>query len=322
MKTNAGEIVALLDDLRGAAWLPQHAKDWPGRVFHFTNVTNAAGIIQAGAIRSRERITASGSLSIDSADPDVVANAPWAHSFVRLYFGARTPTQYHMEGIRPVNQRVRHGAHCPVPVFFVFDAASLLTRDECEFTNGNLSSPGAVRGGSAAFLRGLPFKDIYHRGVITGRKPEIVFARCAEVLIPDVLDLTDVVSVVCRTGAERRTLLHLIGGELAALWRQKIRTERPGEHFFQRHWFYVEEVALLNGTLGITLNKPCDLRREATVEFTGGRRAQAVKEGSPALKVDRYRIEGDPGRILVECRIVDSLAFRGYVDGRGTVLAG
>jgi hypothetical protein len=177
---------------------------------------------------------------------------------VRLYFGPRTPTQYRNEGIRPSQELTSEGAHCPVPVFLLFDSQELLTQKGVFFTNGNFAYHGQDQfemGDSADFLSGLPFEAIYHRGIIHGDQDErslITFHRHAEVLVQDELGLDSLKWIVCRTGPERDTLLSLLKKD-AKSWESVIRLEGVSENFFERRGTYVEKVVFSQSRLTFTL---------------------------------------------------------------------
>src|SRR5690349_18760009 len=72
----------------------------PQYVYHFSHVSNAADILNAGAILSRAECSRIGLRRHDSASPSVILNTPEDKKrFVRLYFRPQTPTQWHCEGI-------------------------------------------------------------------------------------------------------------------------------------------------------------------------------------------------------------------------------
>ena len=145
VKQDGQRIVAKLDDLvrryKGDArsW-------WANFVFHYAELQNAISILETGALYSRDEATNRGLLSTDSASASVLASTSDAYkSYVRLYFRPKTPTQYSNEGIRP-HDAIVHDAHCPVPVFLLFDSRDVLTRTSTRFSNGSLAgySPGRV----------------------------------------------------------------------------------------------------------------------------------------------------------------------------------
>lgn len=139
-------ILLWSERLRGLSW-------WPRYVYHFTDVNNAGHIIETGQLFSRTACERQGLMVVDNANIDIIQQTRPEHlDFVRLYFRPRTPTQYRNEGIRPLGQRDSGGAHCPIPIFFCFDALGVLSMDNTEFSNGNLASYDAVRGSSKEFF--------------------------------------------------------------------------------------------------------------------------------------------------------------------------
>jgi hypothetical protein len=315
VKPDAPEILAVLDELCHASWLGRGRANWPNNLYHFADVRNAANILLAGAIHCRTHAVESGLLLVDSADQEVIADSTWAHGFARLYFGPRTPTQYHMEGIRPVAGR-RHGAHCPIPVFFVFDSRSLLVRDDCQFSNGNVASPYHQIGSDAAFFRQLPFRDIYHRGVYTARGPEITYARNAEVLFERTLDLSSLRAVVCRTGPERETLLGLLGRDQARVWKSRIRLEAADEGLFERRWYFVRDISLHGEIIHVQMS-PGSERQPQHLEYIqpGGQRGTLQPTVTGMGRVT-YHLPEPADSVAVKLTLIDSMAYRGKLTRR------
>jgi hypothetical protein len=140
-----------------------------------------------------------------------------------------------------------------VPVFFVFDAKPMLTREAARFSNGNLASPGAQLGKTATFFRNPPWDAIYHdealRDPIT--KSSIIFHRNAEIVFPDAVDLDDLREVVCRSGPEMDSLLFGLGSSRPR-WQDMIRVRRRDERLFFWEWTYIESVAPLENELVLT----------------------------------------------------------------------
>ena len=113
---------------------------WPRYVYHFTDVHNAASIIQSGCLYSREEAVRRGLMRVDNASLEIIKQTRPEHlKYARLYFRPRTPTQYRNEGIRPISQR-ELGAHCPIPIYFCFDALTVLAQNDTEFSDGNMAS--------------------------------------------------------------------------------------------------------------------------------------------------------------------------------------
>ena len=117
-----------------------HLSWWPQFVYHFTDVRNAASILQSGSLYSRAEVMRLGLMQVDNASSEVVSQTRSERlKFARLYFRPRTPTQFRNEGIRPRGQQ-EMDAHCPVPVYFCFDALTTLAADDTLFSDGNMAS--------------------------------------------------------------------------------------------------------------------------------------------------------------------------------------
>jgi hypothetical protein len=115
-----------------SSWLPKY-------LYHFADVQNAAQILQSGELLSRNEAVRRSVMKNDNASSQVISVTALRHmDHARLYFRPRTPTQYHNEGIRPLAARGL-GAHCPVPIFLVFDLVETLCLDGMMFSNGNLA---------------------------------------------------------------------------------------------------------------------------------------------------------------------------------------
>ncbi|MCP5054291.1 MAG: DUF4433 domain-containing protein, partial [bacterium] len=122
---------------------------------------NAKKILADGFLYSREQLERERQILTDIASPRIIGTtSPKWKKYIRLYFRPRTPMQYSNEGIRP-KDKLEYGAHCPVPVVFVFDAPGLLTLPETEFSNGNLRAKDVMVDDSVDFYLSLPFNKIY-----------------------------------------------------------------------------------------------------------------------------------------------------------------
>lgn len=249
--------------LRSASWLGPARKWWPGFIFHFTDVVNAVKIIEAGKLLCRHQAQ----IGRDSASSQVIdqTDEVWK-GYVRLYFRPRTPTQYRNEGFRPQSRLGLLGAHCPMPVFFLFDALTLLTAAPTKFSDGNLAANDTRVGEDAAFLESIPFEKVYHDGPLgETEKRNIVYHRHAEVLVPGELDLTGLKWIVCRSEAELRTLRCLLS---ATSWEAYYARTVIKRHLFNRTWNFVETAELeqskvtLRFTRAPSASGPFDARLE------------------------------------------------------------
>jgi hypothetical protein len=252
--------------------IQQHVKDWcqklgsdparrwwPKYVYHFTDVQNAARILGSGVLLSRERALSQNLMASDNACASVIARTEQARlQFVRLYFRPRTPTQYRNEGIRPEARRWRPDggspAHCPVPVFFCFDAVPVLSADATQFSTGSLAHDECEFGDSRDLFQRIPFEMVFHQG---GYPPELRasynFRRHAEVLVPHQLPLAgNLRVVVCRSTAERQTLLQLLPSGTREQREGDVRLGFEG--LFERKWTFVESVSVIDEGLAFQFN--------------------------------------------------------------------
>jgi hypothetical protein len=110
-------------NLNGFAYA--HRAKWPRRLFHHAPVENAAQILIDGELLSR--VDSAQRRARDVAGPGVIGARDKAHQFARLYFRPRTPTQYHIEGIRKQGEcAFGEEALAPVLIMLVFHARSII----------------------------------------------------------------------------------------------------------------------------------------------------------------------------------------------------
>lgn len=313
-KADSAAIISHIDFLRAEPWLGEQRAHWPDFVWHYSEIENVAKILLGGRIYSREQLIARGIITTEIAQRAIIDQSDWCHPYVRLYFRPCTPTQHAIEGIRRPEEIIRN-AHCPAPVFLLFDSRDLLTRANCEFTDCNFARFGYDKGDTAKFLSGLNFRDIYHdapTGALTSdRKRTIIGARCAEVLFRDELDLDSLKEVVCRTPAERSTLLRLLGGE-ARQWHPIVRVARPNERIFFREYTYVKEVRLLEDSVQLEFSRRAGppIPFEAVVTLSDG----SVRRYSNHLNTQRLKLNlsAPETRVRVELRLAGALAYLGH----------
>ena len=251
LKPDAEVIKQFLNDLGQKEWVKRSERHWwPRFVFHYSDIRNAIKILQDGHLRCRKYLEDHDALPVSSGSPTVLAGTNTAvKGCVRLYFRPKTPTQFHVEGIRSQSvlsvSRFRD-AHCPVPVFFLFDSADVLARADSWFSDGNLGSTRARILSSAAQLEQLPWRRIYHTGAFDPASPEdsdIVFRRCAEIIVPQKLPLKALRFIYCRSEAEKETLLHQLPPKLRRQYQSKIVASARSDLFYRQHTF-VEAVRL------------------------------------------------------------------------------
>jgi len=216
-------------------------------------------------------------MEVDNASDQVIEQTRREHlEYVRLYFRPRTPTQFRNEGIRPVGQRELN-AHCPVPVFFCFDAQTILSEDHTEFSAGNMARSEAEHSAERDFFLSIPFNLVFHDGWFSPENQStIIYHRNAEVLVPTSLALdSSLASVVCRSVAERRTLLHLLPPDLRSKWWKRIRLGEAG--FFERRWTFVEEVVTDDERVSFRFNPNSQTPGPFQVAFSYQEEGQSVR---------------------------------------------
>jgi ssDNA thymidine ADP-ribosyltransferase, DarT len=238
---------------------------WPSRLFHHAPLENAVSIFNSGFLRSRN--DPKNPKPKDVAAEEVVNSRTHAHNFVRLYFRPRTPTQFHIEGIRQADE-CRYGpdAHAPILVMLVFDAKKVLVLDGLRFCDRNMQGGDAEIQESEEQFGQIPFEKVYHEGGIGGDR-SIIEHRCAEVLTPTPLSLEQNLEFTyCRSEAEKETLLYQLRD---APWDYSdlIRVSQD-LRVFQREYVFVEEVSLSKQGIVFRLNprqipRPVDTQVEA-----------------------------------------------------------
>ncbi len=220
------------DDIAAAALRLKHdpaydsiQRGWIGNLYHVTDVQNAASILAMGRLLCHDEAVRAGVLQTAASAAEIMGGTPgWVHRHVRLYFRPKTPTFYRNEGLRPAGDRWK-GAHCPVPVAFVFDAPSILGRMGTKWSAGNLAShANPVIGDDVASFLASPFDRIYDRRAPyeTNDASTTIHHQQAEVIVPDELSLDSLRAVFVRSPADRQTLRTLVnadGGDIGALDR-------------------------------------------------------------------------------------------------------
>jgi hypothetical protein len=306
-----------------ATWsqkLPKYRSWWPRYVYHFTNVANAVNIIRSGALLSREAATRARLMLTDNASAAVIQTTAASHlALARMYFRPRTPTQFHNEGIRPRARRTQLNAHCAMPVFFFFDLVSVLAADESSFSDGNIASGRAwIRNDEASF-RSIPFEDVYSDGGMGTRAGDLTFRRHAEILVPNKLELSPHLQVVCcRSIPERQTLLYLLQSvdpNLRTEWEHLVRVAT--DPIFERRATYVEAVAAIGDTLRFTFNPASQFAGpfELRFSFASDTGSWTLQSPNATLAADySIRLQNVAGAVgIAELTLDGDLAFKAPV---------
>jgi hypothetical protein len=299
-------------------WYPYRSK-WPSRLFHHAPIENVVKILLDGNLRSRD--DPQNKKIKDVAAAGVIDSRHHAHDSARLYFRPRTPTQYHIEGIRKAGEcSYGNASHAPVLVMLVFDARTVLTIPSVKFCDRNMQLAAANPDDTEAYFLEIPFVKVFHEGGIGGDR-SIIEHRCAEVLATSPMSLDKTLQwICCRTRAERETLLYLLGDRQLD-WAHKIIIS-DDLLVFERKFVFVEDVGISQEGLIFQLNPRADQKpihvhakawneaQQEVINFTN-----PELPAHPSASVKRWRIarELPNGRYFVHIDLEGHLAFRGHV---------
>jgi len=210
---------------------------WNKFIFHYSDVRNVVSILNSGKLYSRNKAIENGLMTHDNANDDVIFNTGLDNKdYVRFYFGAMTPTQYSNQGIKQKSQIINN-AHCPVPIFLLFDFVNILNTPNVHFSNGNIASANAEIYNNIQDLKKLEFHYIYDRTALpdSNYRYHILYCRNAEVLVPHEVNVFDSLKYVCvRSEADKETLLYNLTPEKRTLLNNKIRVTNNGLYFQNR----------------------------------------------------------------------------------------
>lgn len=227
-----------------------HRRHWPSHLFHHAPLENAVAILRDGCLRSRN--DADNQRTRDVAAPGVIDARDHAHDSVRLYFRPKTPTQWHIEGIRRPDEYYRDSAHAPILVMFLLDARSVLTLPDIRFSDKNMQLKNAVPGNDEAYFAKIPFAKVFSEGSTAGDRT-LTDARCAEVLVSSSLNLDGILRGVClRSEPEKETLLHMLGDQRVD-WERYCHVSDALE-VFQKEYAFVDFLQLTSEGVVFRLN--------------------------------------------------------------------
>lgn len=244
--------------------MPKEIQWWPNYLYHYSDVNHAASIIGSEFIYDRANAMAHQLTTTDAASQNVLdVTSDAVKHCGRLYMRPLTPPQYYSEGYKP--ELVRHknykDVNCPVPVFFLFDAAKTLAYPgvhfiECGAAGFNVQK---WRSGPDAFAN-LHFDKIFHNGS-TGSNTNILKYRRSEVLREGGIPLQGLLRrIVCRTPAEMQTLLSLLQQRCPKQYEPykkliTFATADVGLYLFYGHGIYVKSIRANDDTLLIEFNE-------------------------------------------------------------------
>lgn len=245
--------------------LPDNIKWWPNFLYHFTDVHNASNILYEGFIWSRQKAEDKRVMKNDNASHAVIAATNHDNKcYGRLYFRPLTPTQYHNEGYKPEEIRDNAiNANCPVPVFLCLSANATLSLDGTLFAEKGLAgNRHNIRAGVDEFKK-LNFKKIYHDGWYTPDNADIKEYRHSEVIHENGFPVEPLLrGILCRSEAERETLLFLLGQysmRLYNTYKNRI-IYNPKYRCFFNNGIFVKAVSVLDNKLKVEFNDP-ELRK-------------------------------------------------------------
>lgn len=248
----------ILDEVKEC--LPLERRWWPDYFYHFTDVHNAASIIENGWIYSRTQANKKNIMINDNASRVVIENTTAENKiYGRLYFRPLTPTQYHNEGYKPEGIRNHNiNASCPVPVFFLLSVEKTMALPGTKFAERGLSGERHdIQEGDAAFSR-LNFTKIYHDGPYDNLTDwDIKDYRQSEVVREGGFPLPQIIrGIMCRSNAERETLLYLLRKRSLRLYETYKRyvIYKPSLRMFYNNGIFIKEVSVVDETLLIELN--------------------------------------------------------------------
>lgn len=228
---------------------------WPKFIFHYSDVNNIASVLNTGILYSRDQVIRHGLMSNDNANDAVIGGTyEELKKYVRFYFGAKTPTQYRNEGIKSLSS-ISNNAHCPVPVFLLFDFVKLLSLPDICFSNGNIAAAKSEIYDDISDLKKLEFNYIYNRESLPSDpySRHIIYCRHAEVLVRDELRIEEFLKYICvRSEAERETLLSLMDDNARQLYVERIKVFTK-DGIFYKDRLYVNKVSLNGQLLSIEL---------------------------------------------------------------------
>jgi len=283
---------------------------WTRFVFHYNDIHNIVSILNSAKLYSRNKAKKLNLLKTDIANDDVIAHTNTSvHDYVRFYFGAKTPTLYRNEGLIPQNQ-ILDNAHCPVPVFLLFDFIKVLSIDGVWFSNGNMGVENLEVYNDINKLDSLEWEYIYHRNSLyqTPNSRHINYCRNAEVLVKDELNIYDFLKWICvRSKADKDTLLNLVDETTKKSIKDKINIF-TSDGLFHNKRLYIEEVKLNKKHVEINF-----LNRD-NQEFILKGIAKSLATGEVISKSKIFKVKSNISYIIEGMDISKGLHFVLYID--------
>ncbi|MEO1771120.1 MULTISPECIES: DarT ssDNA thymidine ADP-ribosyltransferase family protein [Enterococcus] len=218
-------------------------------VYHFTDIRNAASILNTGKILSRNKAKELNLMLNDNASESVISGTGfYVKDYVRFYFRPKTPTQYRNEGIMSKTEIENSDfkAHCPVPVFFLFNSWEILGLKEVYFSRETLAKRYNVElYNSVAEFKQLPFDLILHNRSLYNnpKKSAIISHRQAELVVKDEFTIDKLKYIYVRSLPEKEFLLAMLDPEIRILYEDIILVDN------KKNYFYGSRAYLIDSTI-------------------------------------------------------------------------
>lgn len=237
---------------------------WPKYAFHYTDVSNAIGILKEGYLYSRYDAKSKALMMNDNASRQVIdMTFSEAVADVRFYFRPLTPTQYYNEGFKHADIRYYkdENANVPVPVFFIFDLETILSKELTCFSETSLAGVGSeLLSGPEAFSK-LNFQEIYKTGPMQNPNMEKRY-RQAEIVHRGPYAIGDgLKGIICRNESERLTLLNLLRQEsnkLFSIYHSKVFVQAD---CFENNALFINDCAYYGDKVVISFSGTAAKRR-------------------------------------------------------------
>jgi len=282
---------------------------WPKCLFHYADLENALSILSEDAIYSRNLAKEKGVQKIDSAGQDVIGNTDVEFlDYARLYFRPKTPPLWHVEGFIPNGGNQKH---CPVPIYFLFKWDRIFGLQGVRFSNCNLASTQRQVFDNVAFLESMNFGLIYHDTYLPNDDPvlkdNIIKARCAEVIVPCKIPIQDnLFCIVCRSVAERETLLNSIGETQRREYSARTVVRSA---YFHNRWQYVASVRMQRDVISLSYAIPgCKYSYSYVYRFAYDNKLYERLYERP---MERFTLTDKPNRYEVTVLIDGHVAYKG-----------
>ena len=241
---------------------------WPKFAFHYTDVTNAASILNSAHLYSRINAEEQGLMQNDNASRKVIdMTRTGAAANVRFYFRPLTPTQYYNEGFKHTRLRYDNdsNADVPVPVFLLFDLEKLLNMPETKFSELPQSGYGSTFFNNADDFRKFDFDKIYGNGYIEDH--EQMKYRHAEILYPNSFAIDSCIeAILCRNEVELATLLNLLKDlNNKAFYKYRPMIKICRRDMFENNGLYVTAFNYHDGTISLAFSDSYAKRHYAEI---------------------------------------------------------